>query len=247
MGQKVNPIAFRMGVTEPWRSRWYAGKKNYGDWLVEDHKIRQFVRKEYAFAGVARIDIERIGEKIRIRLWAARPGLIIGKRGAKVDKMSEDVGGLVGRTVEVDVQELQTPELNSVIVAEAIAEQLNRRAPYRRTMRRYAEMIMDLGAKGVTIQIKGRLGGAEIARCEHIHLGRIPLNTLRGIIDFAISTAITTKGTIGIKVWIYKGEKFDSSISAKPDTAGPRIPVLAPKPDAGGARPAAPPAPAEKA
>jgi small subunit ribosomal protein S3 len=209
MGQKVNPIAFRMGVTEGWRSRWYAGKRNYGDWLVEDHKIRKFVRKEYAFAGIARIDIERIGEKIRISLWAARPGLIIGKRGAKVDKMSEDVGGLVGRTVEVDVKELETPELNSVIVAEAIAEQLQKRSPYRRTMRRYAEMVMDLGAKGIKMLAKGRLGGAEIARQERLVLGRIPLNTLRADIDYGTATAILSKGTIGVKVWVYKGEKFE--------------------------------------
>jgi len=230
MGQKVNPIAFRTGVTIGWRSRWYATKKNFGTWLVEDRRIRNFVKKEYGFAGISRIEIERIGEKMRIILSAARPGLLIGKKGAKVDKIIEDLGLLAGRAVEVKVDEIETPELDSQIVGEAIAEQLNRRAPYRRTMRRYAEMIMDLGAKGVKIQIKGRLGGAEIARCEHIHLGRIPLNTLRGMIDFAISTAITTKGTIGIKVWIYKGEKFDASPSAKPDTSGARAPVLPPAP-----------------
>ena len=209
MGQKVNPIAFRMGVTIGWRSRWYAGKKNFGDWVVEDHKIREFIRKAYGLAGIAKIEIERIGEKIRITLHAARPGLLIGKRGAKVDKMSEDVGGLVGRTVEVDVKELETPELNSVIVAEAIAEQLQKRSPYRRTMRRYAEMVMDLGAKGIKMLAKGRLGGAEIARQERLVLGRIPLNTLRADIDYGTATAILSKGTIGVKVWVYKGEKFE--------------------------------------
>ncbi len=208
MGQKVNPLSFRMGVTLPWRSRWYAGKKNFGDWLVEDHKIRRFIRKEYGFAGLARVDIERIGDKIRITLFAARPGLIIGKRGAKVDKMSEDVGGLVGRTVEVDVKELDTPELNAQIVAEAITEQLQKRAPYRRTMRRHAEMVMDLGAKGIKLMCKGRLGGAEIARSERLVLGRIPLNTLRADIDYGTATAIMNKGTIGVKVWVYKGEIF---------------------------------------
>ena len=214
MGQKVNPLSFRMGVTCPWRSRWYASKKNFGDWLVEDFKIREFIRKEYGFAGLSRIDIERIGEKIRITLFAARPGLIICKRGAKVDRMSEDVGGLVGRAVEVDVKELDTPELNAQIVAEAITEQLQKRAPYRRTMRRYAEMVMDLGAKGVKLVCKGRLGGAEIARSERLVLGRIPLNTLRADIDYGIATAILSKGTIGVKVWVYKGEIFEKEAKA---------------------------------
>ena len=216
MGQKVNPIAFRMGVTIGWRSRWYAGKKSFGDWVVEDHKIREFIRKQFGVAGIARIDIERIGEKIRISLHAARPGLLIGKRGAKVDKLSEDVGGLVGRTVEVDVKELETPELNSKIVCEAIAEQLQKRAPYRRTMRRYAEMVMDLGAKGIKLLCKGRLGGAEIARQERLVLGRIPLNTLRADIDYGTATAILSKGTIGVKCWVYKGEIFQEKQKKAP-------------------------------
>lgn len=208
MGQKVNPISFRVGITAPWRSRWYATRKNYGDWLVEDQRIRRFVKGEYGFAGISRIEIERIGEKLRVILTAARPGLLIGKKGAKVDKIGEDIGLLVGRVVDVDVKDLETPELDAQIVAEAIGEQLGRRAPYRRTMRRYAEMVMDLGGKGIKIQCKGRLAGAEIARCEHIGLGRVPLTTLRADIDFGIHTAIGSKGTIGIKVWIYKGERF---------------------------------------
>jgi small subunit ribosomal protein S3 len=220
MGQKVNPLAFRMGVTDVWRSRWYAGKKNFGDWLVQDYRIRQFIRKEYGFAGIARIDVERIGEKVKVTLFAARPGLIIGKRGAKVDKLSEDVSGLVGRSVEVDVKELDTPELNAQIVAEAIAEQLQKRSPYRRTMRRYGEMVMDLGAKGVKLICKGRLGGAEIARSERLVLGRIPLNTLRADIDYGTATAVLTKGTIGVKVWVYKGEKFEEKRKPAPAAAG---------------------------
>jgi small subunit ribosomal protein S3 len=219
MGQKINPIAFRVGVTQPWRSRWYAGKKNFGDWVVEDFRIRKYVRKEYAFAGVSRIDIERIGEKIQITLFAARPGLIIGKRGAKVDKMGEDLGGLVGRTIEVDVKELDTPELNATVVAEAIAEQLQRRNPYRRTMRRHAEMVMDLGAKGIKLLCKGRLGGAEIARQERLVLGRIPLTTLRADIDYGTATAILSKGTIGVKCWVYKGETFDHRAKKAPAKA----------------------------
>jgi small subunit ribosomal protein S3 len=219
MGQKVNPIAFRMGVTIGWRSRWYAGKKNFGDWVVEDYRIREFIRKQFGIAGIARIDIERIGEKIRISLHAARPGLLIGKRGAKVDKLSEDVGGLVGRTVEVDVKELETPELNAKIVCEAIVEQLQKRAPYRRTMRRYGEMVMDLGAKGIKLLCKGRLGGAEIARQERLVLGRIPLNTLRADIDYGTATAILSKGTIGVKCWVYKGEIFQEPKKKVPKPA----------------------------
>lgn len=223
MGQKINPIAFRVGVTMPWRSRWYASKKNFGDWVVEDFRIRRYVRKEYAFAGVARIDIERIGEKIQITLFAARPGLIIGKRGAKVDKMGEDLGGLVGRTIEVDVKELDTPELNATIIAEAIAEQLQRRNPYRRTMRRHAEMVMDLGAKGIKLLCKGRLGGAEIARQERLVMGRIPLTTIRALIDYGTATAVLSKGTIGVKCWVFRGETFDfgkkKNKASKPEPA----------------------------
>jgi len=222
MGQKVNPIAFRMGVTIGWVSRWYAGKKNFGDWVVEDHKIREFIRKAYGLAGIAKIEIERIGEKIRITLHAARPGLLIGKRGAKVDKTSEDVGGLVGRAVEVDVKELETPELNAKIVCEAIVEQLQKRAPYRRTMRRYSEMVMDLGAKGIKLLCKGRLGGAEIARQERLVLGRIPLNTLRADIDYGTATAILSKGTIGVKCWVYKGDIFQEKRKAAPKPAEPQ-------------------------
>lgn len=231
MGQKVNPLSFRVGIYEPWRSRWYATKRNFGTWLVEDQKIRRFVKKEYGFAGISRIEIERIGEKLLVKIFAARPGLLIGKKGAKVDKIGEDVSVLVGRAVDVDVKDLQTPELDSQIVGEAICEQLNRRAPYRRTMRRYAEMIMDLGAKGVKIMLKGRLGGAEIARSEFIMLGRIPLNTLRADIDFAMATAITTKGTIGVKTWIYHGERFGDKEKA-PVAAGTGVPVPAGAPAA---------------
>jgi small subunit ribosomal protein S3 len=223
MGQKVNPIAFRMGVTEGWRSRWYAGKKNYGDWLVEDHKIRKFVRKEYAFAGIARIDIERIGEKIRISLWAARPGLIIGKRGAKVDKMSEDVGGLVGRTVEVDVKELETPELNSVIVAEAIAEQLQKRSPYRRTMRRYAEMVMDLGREGDQDAGQGPPGRRGNRAAGAAGAGPHPSEHAAGRHRLRDRDRDPEQGTIGVKVWVYKGEKFEEKKKRPPRRRRPAV------------------------
>ncbi len=222
MGQKVNPIGFRVGITEGWRSRWFATKKNFGDWLVEDNRIRRFVNGEYAFAGISRIDIERVGEKVKIRISAARPGLLIGKKGAKVDKISEDLGMLISRVTDVDVVDVETPELDAQIVSEAISEQLKKRSPYRRTMRRYGEMIMDLGAKGVKLQCKGRLGGAEIARCEHLVLGRVPLTTLRAHIDYGIATCIMSKGTIGIKVWIYKGERFVEKKKAPEAPAAPK-------------------------
>lgn len=227
MGQKVNPVAFRMGVTDNWRSRWYAPKKNFGDWLVEDQKIRKFIKKEYGFAGIARIEIERIGERVKVQVSAARPGLIIGKKGAKVDKLSEDVSALISRVVDMDVKEIETPELDSQVVAEAIKEQLEKRSPYRRTMRRYAEMVMDLGAKGIKILCKGRLGGAEIARSEKIVLGTVPLSTLRADVDYATSTAILSKGTIGIKCWIYKGEKFKEQRKAPATAAAQPAPAPA--------------------
>lgn len=214
MGQKVNPVSFRTGVTRPWRSRWYATKKNFGDWLVEDHRIRGFIRKEYGFAGISSIEVERIGDKMTVILRAARPGLLIGRKGAKVDKISEDLSILIGRNVEVKILDLQTPELDAQIVGEAIGEQLAKRSPYRRTIRRYAEMVMERGGLGVKIQVKGRLGGAEIARSEFITLGKIPLQTLRADIDYGQATAILNKGTIGIKVWIYKGELFGRSKAA---------------------------------
>ena len=233
MGQKVNPVSFRVGITQPWRSRWYATKKHFGEWLVEDFRIRKFIRKEYGFAGISKIEIERIGDKVTVVLWAARPGLLIGRRGAKVDKISEDLSILIGRNIEVKIWDIEKPELDAAIVSEAIGEQLGRRSPYRRTIRRYAEMIMDLGAKGVKIQVKGRLGGAEIARCEFITLGKVPLNTLRADIDFGIATAILGKGTIGIKTWIYKGELFGKVEKGKSalraPVGGAAVPPPAPK------------------
>ncbi|MBI2901532.1 MAG: 30S ribosomal protein S3 [Planctomycetes bacterium] len=221
MGQKVNPIAFRVGVTEHWRSRWYATKKNFGDWLVEDQRIRRFIKSEYGFAGIARIEIERIGDRVKVQVWAVRPGLIIGKKGAKVDKLSEDVAALVNRVVDMDVKEIETPELDAQVVGEAVRERLEKREPYRRTMRRAAEMVMQLSAKGVKILCKGRLGGAEIARSEKIVMGTVPLSTLRADVDYATSTAILTKGTIGIKVWIYKGEKFKEARKEPAPAAAP--------------------------
>jgi small subunit ribosomal protein S3 len=210
MGHKIHPGGFRLGINVRHKSRWYADKKRFGNFLIEDQKIRNFVKKNYGFAGIAQIDIERIADTIKVIVLAARPGLIIGRRGAKVDKLSEDLEAVIGHRIKLDIVELEKPELNSQIIAEAIAEQLEKRAPFRRTMRKYAETVNDNGAKGVKIQCAGRLGGAEIARTEHYKEGRIPLQTLRADIDYAQATAFTIYGTSGVKVWICKGEIIGS-------------------------------------
>ncbi|MBI4834159.1 MAG: 30S ribosomal protein S3 [Planctomycetes bacterium] len=208
MGQKVNPTSFRLGITETWRSRWYAPKKEYGKNVVEDEKIRKFIKRDYRFVGISRIDIERNKDKTIVQIHAARPGLIIGRKGATIEKLTTDLTKLSVRPVDIKIIEVTNPELNSQLIAESIVEQLEKRAPYRRTIRRAAETVMAANAKGVKVQVAGRLGGAEIARTEDLSMGKIPLNTIRADIDYAISTAILTKGTIGVKVWIYKGEVF---------------------------------------
>ncbi|OHB75881.1 MAG: 30S ribosomal protein S3 [Planctomycetes bacterium RBG_16_59_8] len=208
MGQKVNPISFRLGITENWRSRWYATKKDFGRWLIEDWKIRDFVKSKFAAAGIARVDIERIGAHVKVIVSVARPALVIGKRGANIDALTSDLSMIARVPVILDIKEVDNPETNAQVVSQAIAEQLEKRAPFKRTIRKYAEMIRDLGAEGVKIQVKGRLGGAEIARSEFISMGRLPLHTIRAKIDYGATTATLTKGTIGVKVWICKGEEL---------------------------------------
>jgi small subunit ribosomal protein S3 len=208
MGQKVPPTGQRIGVTEPWRSRWYATKKEFGKFLIEDQKIRQYIKKEFDFAGISKIEIERIGEEVKIIIHTARPGLIIGRKGAKIEELGKEISQLCGgKSVDIDIKEILNPEMDAQIVAKAIAEQLEKRTPHRRLMHRYVEMIMSMGALGVKIQVKGRIGGAEIARGETISIGKIPLAKLMAQIDYGTATAVLTKGTIGVKVWIYKGDK----------------------------------------
>ena len=219
MGHKIHPGSFRLGILVRHKSRWYADKKRFGNFLIEDQKIRNFVKKNYGFAGIAQIDIERIADTIKVIVHAARPGLIIGRRGAKVDKLSEDLEAVIGHRIKLDIIELERPELNAQIIAEAIAEQLEKRAPFRRTMRKYAETVNDMGGKGVKIQCAGRLGGAEIARTEKISMGSVPLHTLRADIDYGAATAILSKGTIGVKVWIYKGEVLPGKKKEEPAAA----------------------------
>jgi small subunit ribosomal protein S3 len=208
MGQKVHPTSLRIGITENWRSRWYAGKKKFGKLLVEDQKIRKYIKKNYHFTGIPKIEIERTrDEEARITLYAARPGLIIGRKGTEIEKLKDGIGKLVGKMVDIRIQEIDKPELEAQLVAENIAEQLQKRAAFRRTIKRAIESTMGMNAKGVKVQISGRLGGAEIARTEGSTVGSIPLHTLRADIDYGFAESLTKYGKIGVKVWIYKGLK----------------------------------------
>jgi small subunit ribosomal protein S3 len=210
MGQKVNPIGFRVGITEDWRSKWYAPKAAYGDFLVEDYKVRGFIdgklNRRPPFAGIARIDIERTREEVTITLRTARPGLVIGPKGAEVDKLREQVEELIKRKVApIKVIEIKNPDLNAQLVAEAIAEQLKKRASFRRVLKQRMESTMSAGAKGIRISVSGRLGGAEIARQEKSTQGSVPLTTLQAHVDYGYAIAFTTYGTIGVKVWVFRG------------------------------------------
>ncbi len=206
MGHKVCPTGLRLGITEEWRSRWYAHKKEYGPLLIEDQQIRRFVKANYSFAGIPKIEIERTRDSVKVVLHTARPGIIIGRKGAEVDKLKGELEALVGHPVDIGIKEVNQPELNSTLVAESVAEQLEKRASFRRTMKKAAETSMSTGAKGVKIQVSGRLGGAEMSRTEKCIMGSIPLQTLRADVDYGFAEADTTYGRIGVKVWIYKGE-----------------------------------------
>ena len=209
MGQKVHPLGFRVGITEPWRSRWYANKKDFGALLAEDQRIRKFIKKEYHSAAVPRIDIERTRERVTVIIHTARPGLLIGRRGAQVDKLNEQLTEICQKPVAIRTVEISKPELSAQLVAESMAEQLQRRASYRRALKKSAQLTMQAGALGVKIRIGGRLGGAEIARDEKISLGSVPLSTLDSWVDYGFAVARTTMGVIGVKCWIYRGEYSD--------------------------------------
>ncbi len=208
MGQKVNPTGFRIGITEPWRSRWYAPKGAFGQLLVEDEKVRNFIKSHYGYAAIAKIEIERTREEVKIILHSGRPGLIIGRRGAEVDRLRGQLEDLTGRRITLNIVEITKPELSAQLVAEQIAQQLEKRASFRRTMKQAADATMAAGAKGVKIRLAGRLGGAEMSRKETTVRGSIPLQTLRANIDYGFAEAYCTYGVIGVKVWIYKGDYF---------------------------------------
>lgn len=210
MGQKVNPLGYRVGITEDWKSKWYAPKHAYGDFLVEDHNIRRLIdaklNRRPPFAAVSDILIERTREEVTITLRTARPGLVIGPKGAEVDKLREEIEDLIKRKVApVKVIEIKNPDLNAQLVAEAIAEQLKKRASFRRVLKMRMESTMQAGAKGIRLQVSGRLGGAEIARSEKATTGSVPLTTLQADVNYGYAIAYTTFGTIGVKCWIYRG------------------------------------------
>ena len=206
MGQKVNPVAFRVGVMEGWKSRWYASKKEFAELLVEDKKIRDFIKKgNYKAAGIDRIEIERTTTEVKVILHVARPGLIIGKKGSEIERLQDEVQNLTGRHINLKIEEVGRPELQAQLVAEKIAEQLSRRSSFRRTMKRALEETMDAGAKGIKVQLAGRLGGAKMARREKQIAGSIPLSTLRAKIDHGFVEAMTPQGHIGVQVWINQG------------------------------------------
>lgn len=205
MGQKVNPIGLRLGIVKTWESRWYAGKQ-YADYILEDHKIRRFVKKKLYHAGVSRIEIERSSKKIRLRIYTSRPGIVIGKKGSEISQLKNAVEKLTSHEIMIDIQEVRKPEINAQLVAENVAMQIERRVAFRRAMKRAVTSAMRFGAQGIKIAAGGRLGGAEMARSEWYREGRVPLHTLRADIDYGFAEAKTTYGLIGIKVFIFKGE-----------------------------------------
>jgi len=205
MGQKVNPIGFRLGINRTWDSRWYAGKE-YASLLHEDIKIREYIEKALQQAGVARIIIERPAKRARITIHTARPGVVIGKKGADIEKLRLDLSKMTGSDVTLNIVEIRKPEIDAKLVADNIAQQLTRRVAFRRAMKRAVQSAMRLGAEGIRIKCGGRLGGVEIARAEWYREGRVPLHTLRADIDYGVSKAQTTYGACGVKVWVFKGE-----------------------------------------
>jgi len=210
MGQKVHPIGFRLGVIKTWDSRWFS-QKNYAALLHEDLKIRKIVKERLMHAGVSKIEIERAGQKAKINIHTARPGIIIGKKGAEVDKLKKDLEALTGKQMYINIQEIRRPELEAQLVAENIALQLERRIAFRRAMKKSVTSALRLGAQGIKITCAGRLAGAEIARTEWYREGRVPLHTLRADIQYGFAEAKTTMGQIGVKVWIYKGDILQQS------------------------------------
>ncbi len=227
MGQKVNPIGFRTGITEDWKSRWYAPKAVYGEFLVEDHKIRRHIdeklNRQPPFAAIADVLIERTREEVTVTLKTARPGLVIGAKGAEVDKLREELEDLIKRKVApVKVIEIKNPDLNAQLVSEAIAEQLKKRASFRRLMKQRMDSTMQAGAKGIRISIAGRLGGAEIARTEKATVGSVPLTTLQANVDYGYAIASTTYGVIGVQVWIYRGMYGEEVLETDIRPGGPQ-------------------------
>lgn len=205
MGQKVNPLGLRLNITRTWDSIWYADKE-YSTYLIEDQKIKKFLKKRLQHAGLSSVKIERTGEQVRIKLFTARPGIVIGKKGAEIEILKKELEKLITRKVTLDIQEVRRPEADAQLVAENIAQQLIRRIAFRRAMKKAVSSALRFGVKGIKISCSGRLGGAEMSRCEWVREGRVPLHTLRADVDYALAEALTTYGIIGVKVWIFNGE-----------------------------------------
>jgi small subunit ribosomal protein S3 len=214
MGQKVHPTGIRLGIVKDHTSVWYADKKNYPQYLLNDLEVRDYLRKRLAQASVSRIDIERPAQTARITIHTARPGIVIGKKGEDVERLRGEVSRMMGVPVHINIEEIRKPELDALLVAQNVAQQLERRVQFRRAMRRVIQNAMRLGAEGIKVRVAGRLGGAEIARSEVYHEGRVPLHTLRADIDYATWEAKTTYGILGIKVWVFKGEVIGSGEDA---------------------------------
>jgi small subunit ribosomal protein S3 len=205
LGQKVNPVSLRLGIVKTWESRWFAGKK-YADYIFEDYQIRKFIKEKLHHAGVAKIEIERSTRRVRLRIFTARPGIVIGKKGSEIEKLKKQLEGRVSQEVLIDIQEVRKPEVDAQLVAENVAMQIERRVAFRRAMKRGVSSAMRFGAQGVKIICSGRLGGAEMARTEWYREGRVPLHTLRADIDYGTTEARTTYGIVGIKVFVFHGE-----------------------------------------
>jgi len=223
MGQKVNPIGFRLPVSRDWGSRWYASRKDFADYLLADGKIRTALKKKLKQAAVARIVIERAWNSLRVTIHTARPGVVIGRRGSEIENLTKEISDLAGgKSVKVDIVEIKSPDLDAQLVAENVASQLERRISFRRAMKRAVQISMEQGALGIKIRCSGRLGGAEIARTEWYREGKVPLHTLRTPIDYGFTEAETVAGKIGIKCWICKKQEEDPAETAKAETPAPR-------------------------
>jgi len=211
MGQKVNPIGLRLGINRTWDSIWFAKKNNYGNLLIEDFKIRQYIKKNIVNSGVSQVIIERKAKKCIVSIYTSRPGFVIGKKGSDIDKIKKQLSKISSNEVSLNIKEVKKPELNAYLVAENIAQQLVKRIAYRRAMKRAMQSTLRLGAKGIKVSLAGRLAGNEIARTEWLREGSIPLHTFRANVDYAEAEALTTYGIIGVKVWIYKGEVYENN------------------------------------
>ena len=228
MGQKVHPIGIRLGITKEWNSRWFADSRVYPDYVAQDHEVREFLMKRLKDASVSRIHIERPAKRANITIHTARPGIVIGKKGEDIEKLRNDVAKLLGMPlpdVRINISEIRKPELDARLVAEGIAQQLERRVQFRRAMRRAVTNTMRVGAGGIKVKVSGRLNGAEIARSEWYREGRVPLHTLRADIDYGLAEARTTYGVIGVKVWVFRGEVFDSTESKQEQAETPKQPA----------------------